>query len=63
MLETVACVLLVIIGSACVIFTMKCALDDEIPPDYRYCEGCKNGFCMAEPKGEDCVKWEKEKDT
>ena len=31
----------------------------DIDEYYDYCRGCQSGFCMAEPKSEECQKWRK----
>lgn len=55
-LGIMGCMLLLV----CIITWLKALADDEERPDTRYCQGCQEGFCMAEPKSVDCIKWQKE---
>ena len=37
--------------------------EDQLDADkeyYEYCENCKYGFCMEEPRSVDCQKWKDE---
>jgi len=55
-LGIMGCTLLLV----CIHAWLTALADDEARPDTNYCQGCQEGFCMADPKGVDCIKWQKE---
>ena len=47
-----------------VIVWIKIAEDtypDDYQDEYEYCNDCPYGFCMENPKSDECIKWQKEK--
>lgn len=61
MIWTVAAVFCAVMVLEFLIAWIKALLDENMSlKDYRYCDGCKQGFCMEYPKTKGCVKWEKE---